>query len=201
MTLAWAAAIETERCTPALRPCQGPPTSTLIPTLPPFHSSASSCRTCGRAFGMALRRHHCRMCGYIFCHECSSYFCKLANTKAPARTCQTCADVLDRLKQMQAEEIDPSADAGDSVSTRLRRESQGGDVNGRLALPASGYSAGESPLMRRSGSNASALSNVSSMVAAAAAANGSGAEAGAAQGRREASSLAATAGAFDVGAS
>ena len=29
------------------------------------------CSTCGRAFGVFLRRHHCRMCGRVFCANCS----------------------------------------------------------------------------------------------------------------------------------
>ena len=32
----------------------------------------TSCLTCGEAFTLFLRKHHCRKCGEIFCHKCSS---------------------------------------------------------------------------------------------------------------------------------
>lgn len=35
-------------------------------------SAAKQCSCCKSDFGMFLRRHHCRLCGQIFCHACSS---------------------------------------------------------------------------------------------------------------------------------
>ena len=44
--------------------------------LPPAHwvpdAHALSCGACGSAFGLMLRRHHCRCCGGVFCDSCSS---------------------------------------------------------------------------------------------------------------------------------
>jgi hypothetical protein len=31
----------------------------------------TQCEQCRAAFGMFLRKHHCRRCGQIFCWECS----------------------------------------------------------------------------------------------------------------------------------
>jgi rabenosyn-5 len=31
------------------------------------------CPTCGRSFNFTRRRHHCRVCGAIMCHQCSNF--------------------------------------------------------------------------------------------------------------------------------
>ena len=36
------------------------------------NENCTTCYDCGRAFGMLLRKHHCRVCGIIFCSSCSS---------------------------------------------------------------------------------------------------------------------------------
>ncbi|KAI8916076.1 hypothetical protein EDD86DRAFT_244032 [Gorgonomyces haynaldii] len=33
---------------------------------------APKCLNCNRVFGMFLRKHHCRRCGYVYCHKCSA---------------------------------------------------------------------------------------------------------------------------------
>ncbi|KAI8386957.1 armadillo-type protein [Blakeslea trispora] len=54
------------------------------------------CSCCNSAFGPLKRRHHCRNCGNIFCHECSSRNVPLPQlgygTKA-VRVCNGCFDV------------------------------------------------------------------------------------------------------------
>jgi hypothetical protein len=34
-------------------------------------SQAISCATCFRNFTWRLRKHHCRLCGQVFCNKCS----------------------------------------------------------------------------------------------------------------------------------
>lgn len=34
--------------------------------------SSKSCRSCKRGFTLVLRRHHCRVCGQLFCDDCSN---------------------------------------------------------------------------------------------------------------------------------
>jgi hypothetical protein len=46
------------------------------------------CPRCRRAFGLLLRRHHCRQCGGIFCDRCSSRVWPLP--AAPKRVCEGC---------------------------------------------------------------------------------------------------------------
>ncbi|KAJ1922151.1 hypothetical protein H4219_000013 [Mycoemilia scoparia] len=41
-------------------------------------SDAKTCHRCGKRFTLFLRRHHCRRCGLIFCHGCSSKVAELA---------------------------------------------------------------------------------------------------------------------------
>jgi len=67
---------------------------------------APQCFTCDAAFSLFLRRHHCRMCGLIFCEDC------LAPVQLPARlagvarlgarphlTCQPCREALARCEK------------------------------------------------------------------------------------------------------
>jgi 1-phosphatidylinositol-3-phosphate 5-kinase len=52
------------------------------------------CYGCEEAFTMYRRRHHCRMCGQIFCNGCSSFYIdgKLFNTPGLVRSCRLCYD-------------------------------------------------------------------------------------------------------------
>ncbi|GAA5798508.1 hypothetical protein HPULCUR_003912 [Helicostylum pulchrum] len=56
----------------------------------------SYCSSCNNAFGPLKRRHHCRNCGNIFCHECSSRkvpLPQLGDGTKPVRVCNGCFDV------------------------------------------------------------------------------------------------------------
>jgi 1-phosphatidylinositol-3-phosphate 5-kinase len=50
------------------------------------------CYGCEEAFTMYRRRHHCRMCGQIFCNSCSSFYIdgKMFNTPGLVRACRLC---------------------------------------------------------------------------------------------------------------
>jgi hypothetical protein len=39
--------------------------------------SVIKCFKCAVEFSLILRRHHCRLCGRVFCYQCSNYFTKL----------------------------------------------------------------------------------------------------------------------------
>ncbi|KAI9488175.1 armadillo-type protein [Zychaea mexicana] len=54
------------------------------------------CTSCNAAFGPLRRRHHCRHCGNIFCHECSSKSVPLPQLgygSKPVRVCKGCFEV------------------------------------------------------------------------------------------------------------
>ena len=53
---------------------------------------------CGIKFGFTVRKHHCRSCGYVFCHEHSKQKIAISamGYKDPVRVCHTCHDKLTR---------------------------------------------------------------------------------------------------------
>jgi 1-phosphatidylinositol-3-phosphate 5-kinase len=50
------------------------------------------CYGCEEPFTMYRRRHHCRMCGQIFCNSCSSFYIdgKMFNSLGVVRACKIC---------------------------------------------------------------------------------------------------------------
>lgn len=48
-------------------------------------STVTNCYKCNEKFGILLRKHHCRVCGYVFCRHC----CPKA-TKSENRICLSC---------------------------------------------------------------------------------------------------------------
>merc|ERR1711991_807812 len=57
------------------------------------NSAADAC-SCGVRFSLTKRKHHCRHCGRIFCHDCSSHKLALAGSKNPVRVCDPCHSAL-----------------------------------------------------------------------------------------------------------
>ena len=55
-------------------------------------SEASNCQNCDIGFGLFTRRHHCRVCGDIFCADCAREV-KLVKpvSNSPQRVCANCA--------------------------------------------------------------------------------------------------------------
>ncbi|KAI9478786.1 MAG: hypothetical protein EXX96DRAFT_259719 [Benjaminiella poitrasii] len=54
------------------------------------------CSSCNSPFGPLKRRHHCRNCGNIFCHDCSARnvpLPQLGYGNKPVRVCNGCFDV------------------------------------------------------------------------------------------------------------
>eukprot|EP00658_Telonema_sp_P-2_P084632 TRINITY_DN9447_c0_g1_i2.p1 TRINITY_DN9447_c0_g1~~TRINITY_DN9447_c0_g1_i2.p1 ORF type:complete len:413 (-),score=48.80 TRINITY_DN9447_c0_g1_i2:143-1381(-) len=77
------------------------------------------CADCGVAFSWKLRRHHCRVCGQVFCHECTSKTVagnalpgNRFQTRAPQRSCNKCCDDLIK----QAHICQPSTVAASNTS-------------------------------------------------------------------------------------
>uniref|UniRef100_A0A673WT04 Early endosome antigen 1 n=1 Tax=Salmo trutta TaxID=8032 RepID=A0A673WT04_SALTR len=53
-----------------------------------------NCMACGKGFSLAIRKHHCRHCGNIFCAECSAKNAFTPSSKKPVRVCETCFEDL-----------------------------------------------------------------------------------------------------------
>lgn len=66
-------------------------------------SSVKQCKKCSNNFSFTLRRHHCRLCGNIFCKECASSFAHLAGSKKTVRVCTTCDSLLHSSAQSEFE--------------------------------------------------------------------------------------------------
>jgi len=62
------------------------------------------CYGCEIAFSMYRRRHHCRMCGQVFCNPCSAHFIdgSLINLPGLVRSCQLCHDQLSDRVELEA---------------------------------------------------------------------------------------------------
>ncbi|VDM58775.1 unnamed protein product [Angiostrongylus costaricensis] len=52
------------------------------------------CTACSEKFSISKRKHHCRMCGSIFCATCSEGRIKLPSNAKPARVCNQCFILL-----------------------------------------------------------------------------------------------------------
>ncbi len=86
-----------------------------------LNDEAAGCYQCKRQFGVLLRRHHCRSCGYIFCDRCSGQRVRI--TSFTARVCDSCAQQTDinanwRLTDFIAN-ISQRKDSATSVSLAL----------------------------------------------------------------------------------
>lgn len=59
-------------------------------------SDANECLRCRTEFGPIRRRHHCRACGQIFCHACSSKTAPIPKfgIEKEVRVCDACYDKL-----------------------------------------------------------------------------------------------------------
>lgn len=51
---------------------------------------AKTCALCQQAFSVTRRKHHCRLCGNVFCQTCSDNKMELASSAKPVRVCDTC---------------------------------------------------------------------------------------------------------------
>ena len=54
------------------------------------------CSKCSRDFGVSLRRHHCRLCGRVFCWACSDNRASLPDLgySTPVRVCEKCFNTV-----------------------------------------------------------------------------------------------------------
>lgn len=83
------------------------------------------CYACEEAFTMYRRRHHCRMCGQIFCNSCSSHYIdgKLFNAVGLVRSCKLCYDQQNEQSAHDNEGRQHHRSRGTAIEGRSRRDS------------------------------------------------------------------------------
>jgi hypothetical protein len=78
----------------------GPTLSIASPTN--WSPDSPNCDSCKQEFGIARRRHHCRICGCCVCAACSPHQLQLASNKPAVRVCEKCNVRVGLLNQMTA---------------------------------------------------------------------------------------------------
>ena len=76
--------------------------------IPDEEASRCFATTCQQEFDWYNRRHHCRHCGRVFCHNCTSTQLLLPAeflTRNPQRVCSACALILTPLQQQLTNDI------------------------------------------------------------------------------------------------
>ncbi|KAF7240949.1 hypothetical protein EG68_10157 [Paragonimus skrjabini miyazakii] len=70
-------------------------------------SEATHCMVCTTSeFNLVNRRHHCRHCGKVVCHKCSTYRWILPyQSSSRVRVCRACHDQLQSEKERQAGQV------------------------------------------------------------------------------------------------
>lgn len=91
------------------------------------------CYDCGVTFSFFRRRHHCRLCGQIFCFECSEQFIDGAphGHTGQIRVCNFCARYVEEAKMkktMAQAQRRSSLSRGTSLGVALDRRSSDADT-------------------------------------------------------------------------
>lgn len=86
------------------------------------NDETSCCLQCSAAFTFTLRKHHCRMCGRIYCNDCCNNWLMTTASSRPARVCNACA--------FQHKELERAA-RKPSVCSNVSGESEEDDIGER----------------------------------------------------------------------
>ncbi|XP_057376034.1 FYVE and coiled-coil domain-containing protein 1-like isoform X1 [Daphnia carinata] len=108
--------------------------------------SIRDCQNCQSRFTIFVRRHHCRLCGRIFCHSCSDYWLKIASSSRPTRTCHECFAIHRQFSQPGATAqlselpLTEPPEAKDLNTQPVVVQQQQQHDGGTLAEPCAGFS-------------------------------------------------------------
>ncbi|KAJ3351741.1 hypothetical protein GGF32_004096 [Allomyces javanicus] len=116
-----------------------PTSDTDTPRLPPpqpwqADAAASACHQCRSTFTVLRRRHHCRLCGKLYCGACSTERIDLARfypaddvprtlRHGPQRVCDTCYALLTAAERTTAVSLRSASTGGDSSYRALSETS------------------------------------------------------------------------------
>eukprot|EP00036_Acanthoecidae_sp_10tr_P018718 CAMPEP_0206303226 /NCGR_PEP_ID=MMETSP0106_2-20121207/9126_1 /ASSEMBLY_ACC=CAM_ASM_000206 /TAXON_ID=81532 /ORGANISM="Acanthoeca-like sp., Strain 10tr" /LENGTH=1719 /DNA_ID=CAMNT_0053734011 /DNA_START=177 /DNA_END=5336 /DNA_ORIENTATION=- len=86
-------------------------------------SNSKDCYDCGKAFTTFRRRHHCRVCGQIFCWKCSSEVIAgaLLGYNGELRCCNYCSQVI-RESESNTQRKSTVRKSGESVAAKELRQ-------------------------------------------------------------------------------
>lgn len=81
-----------EGASPSSGPSSNATRNLLLPPTWIPDELVNTCSLCAQLFNLIRRRHHCRRCGNIFCHQCSNNFVSLKcfGYAKPVRVCNRC---------------------------------------------------------------------------------------------------------------
>ncbi|KNC99883.1 uncharacterized protein SPPG_05256 [Spizellomyces punctatus DAOM BR117] len=74
---------------------------------------ANSCMLCSQEFNIIKRKHHCRACGKVVCHACSSRYFIIPglDEDRPARACNPCYDRISKEGKLQVVQADQGSES------------------------------------------------------------------------------------------
>ncbi|CAC5395607.1 FYCO1 [Mytilus coruscus] len=58
----------------------------------------TQCMQCRTDFSFTIRKHHCRICGRVFCYQCSDNWMQTAHSSKKSRACRMC---FEKTKQLE----------------------------------------------------------------------------------------------------
>jgi tetratricopeptide (TPR) repeat protein len=115
------------RLTEAERQCE----DCAIPRQVPWQkdSEVSSCTKCKSAFGLFKRKHHCRVCGLIFCDSCSATRVRPPGFSESIRVCESCALICFHAVKQENEKDSVAEELSQLQNDRIELTSQQADVD------------------------------------------------------------------------
>jgi 1-phosphatidylinositol-3-phosphate 5-kinase len=97
-------------------------------------ASAIKCRSCDRKFTTFLRKHHCRICGKIFCSSCTTFIDGTKfNYNGKMRVCLLCNNLADKYEDdfftSEEEEEEEDDDDDNNDETQQNNENKESKLN------------------------------------------------------------------------
>ena len=77
------------------------------------------CYDCDSQFTVFRRRHHCRLCGQVFCSSCSAYFVELDEAKT-SRACRECFEQYQKMDDSSTDKSKIVADGQQHLPQHLK---------------------------------------------------------------------------------
>ncbi|RLN74971.1 hypothetical protein BBJ28_00009523, partial [Nothophytophthora sp. Chile5] len=95
------------------------------------------CYDCAAAFSLFRRRHHCRLCGQIFCYDCSNHFVDGTphGFTGIVRVCKFCSQFADDAEKKKKKGLESNDHGRLSIGSVEAGETANGTLGGRPDRP------------------------------------------------------------------